>query len=129
MELLLTSKTPILNAIQLMQKMIPYYPIESSMSIIEKDLLHGIPLNVSMSHFRIFDKRMISLVKVAEEVNQLDKIFGQLKDQYNSEVEYLAGNINSVMEPLLIIFIGIFVGLILVSMYLPMFQMSTGITF
>jgi type IV pilus assembly protein PilC len=129
MELLLTSKTPILNSIQLMQKMIPFYPIESSMRTIENDLLHGVPLNVSMGHFNIYDKRMISLIKVAEEVNQLDIIFSKLKDQYNADVEYLAGNINSIMEPLLIIFIGIFVGLILVSMYLPMFQMSTGITY
>jgi type IV pilus assembly protein PilC len=129
MELLLTSKTPILNAIQLIQKMLPFYPIESSLIIIEMDLLHGIPLNKTMGQFSIFDKRMISMIKVAEEVNQLDKIFGQLKDQYNSEVEYLADNINSVMEPMLIIFIGIFVGFILVSMYLPMFQLSSGMAF
>ena len=83
----------------------------------------------SMGKFDIYEKRMISLVKVAEEVNQLDKVFTQLKDQYNSDVEYLAGNINSIMEPLLIIFIGIFVGVILVSMYLPMFQLSTGVSF
>jgi len=129
MELLLSSKTPILNAVQLMQKMVTFYPIQSSMLIIENDLLNGIPLNVSMSKFSIYDKRMTSLVKVAEEVNQLDKIFGQLKDQSNNEVEYLTGNINSIMEPLLIIFIGLFVGLILISMYLPMFQLSTGVTF
>lgn len=129
MELLLSSKTPILHAVQLIQKMVTFYPIQSSMFVIEKDLLNGTPLNESMSKFSIYDKRMTSLVKVAEEVNQLDKIFGQLKDQTNAEVEYLTGNINSVMEPLLIIFIGIFVGLILVSMYLPMFQLSTGVSF
>ncbi|MCD4665833.1 MAG: type II secretion system F family protein [Bacteroidales bacterium] len=129
MELLLSSKTPILNAVQLMQKMITFYPITISLKKIENDLLHGSHIYESMAKFDIYEKRMISLVKVAEEVNQLDKVFTQLKEQYNSDVEYLAGNINSVMEPLLIIFIGIFVGLILVSMYLPMFQLSTGVSF
>ncbi|MEZ5199410.1 MAG: type II secretion system F family protein [Bacteroidales bacterium] len=129
LELLLSSKTPILKAVQLIQKMVTFYPIEASMKQIEKDLMHGISLHQSMEKFEIYDKRMISLIKVAEEVNQLDKVFGQLKDQYNNEVEYLASNINSIMEPLLIIFIGIFVGLILVSMYLPMFQLSTGVSF
>lgn len=129
MELLLSSKTPILNAVQLMQKMITFYPITISLKKIENDLLHGSNFYESMAKFDIYEKRMISLIKVAEEVNQLDVIFTQLKDQYNSDVEYLAGNLNSVMEPLLIIFIGIFVGLILVSIYLPMFQLSTGVSF
>jgi type IV pilus assembly protein PilC len=129
MELLLSSKTPILNTIQLIQKMISFYPIESSLQKIENDLLHGSSLSESMKHFEVYDKRMISMIKVAEEVNQLEKIFNQLKDQYNSEIDFLSKNINSVMEPLLIIFIGSFVGIILIAMYLPMFQLSSGISF
>jgi len=129
MELLLSSKTPILNAVQLMQKMISFYPIAISLKRIEDDLLLGSHFYESLSKFDIYEKRMISLVKVAEEVNQLDVVFTQLKDNYNSDVEYLADNMNSILEPLLIIFIGLFVGLILVSMYLPMFKMSTGTMF
>jgi type IV pilus assembly protein PilC len=129
MELLLGSKTPILNAVQLMQKMITFYPISISLKEVENDLLHGLNFYESLAKFNIYEKRMISLLKVAEEVNQLDKVFTQLKEQYNADVEYLAGNINSVLEPILIIFIGVFVGVILVSMYLPMFQLSTGVPF
>ncbi|MBN1340854.1 MAG: type II secretion system F family protein [Bacteroidales bacterium] len=129
MELLLSSKTPILNAIGLMKQMITYYPIQSTLETISLELLQGRQLYQGMEQFRVFDNRMTSLVKVAEEVNKLDMIFAQLKDQYNSEVDYLTGNINSIMEPVLIIFIGLFVGIILVSMYLPMFQLGTTIQF
>ena len=69
------------------------------------------------------------MIKVAEETNQLDVIFRSLKDQYNTEVEQRTTILGNLLEPVLIIFISVFVGLILVSMYLPMFKLSTSIGF
>ncbi len=129
MELLMSSKTPIMNAIKLLKIMIGFYPIEVSLQTIEKDILQGSSLNESMAKFKIFDKRMVSLIRVAEEVNQLDVIFNKLKTQYSKEVEHQTSLIGSVLEPVMIIFIGIFVAIILVSMYLPMFKLSTSIGF
>lgn len=129
MELLMSSRTPLLSSIQLIKKMITFYPIQFALDEVENDILLGKQLHQSLGKFKIFDKRMISLIKVAEEVNQLDKVFSRLKDQYSTEIEYQTGIISTVMEPLMIIFIGSFVGLILISMYLPMFQLSTGMGF
>lgn len=129
MELLLLSKTPILNAIQLVRQMIGFYPLESSLEQIEQEIIKGKPLHQCLKKYKIYDKRMLSLVKVAEEVNQLDVIYGKLKDQYNKEIEHQTSVISSVMEPIMIIFIGVFVGAILISMYLPMFQLSTSFEF
>ena len=129
MELLMSSRTPLLNAIQLIKKMITFYPINSSLNHIEQEILHGNSLHQSLSGFKIYDKRMISLIKVAEEVNQLDVVFRRLKDQYTNEIDYQTSIIGSIMEPFMIIFIGLFVGMILISMYLPMFQLSTGVGF
>jgi type IV pilus assembly protein PilC len=69
---------------------------------------------------------MISLVKVGEEVNQLYSVFNRLKNQYMEEVDYQTSMISNILEPLMIIFVGIFVGIILVSMYLPIFKLSTS---
>ncbi len=129
MELLIGSRTPLLNAIQLVKKMITYYPVKSSLDHIEEDILRGIPLHQSMAKYGVYDKSMISLIKIAEEVNKLDVIFSKLKDQYQDEVDYRAGMISNIMEPLMIVFIGLFVGLVLISMYLPIFQMSTSFEF
>jgi type IV pilus assembly protein PilC len=126
MELLTSTKVPILKAIQLQRKMIGFYPIEKALETIEQDVLHGKPLHISMKQFLIFDRRIISLIKVAEEVNQLDVVFGRLKIQYNNEVDYNTSTINSILEPLMIVIVGAFVAIILISMYLPMFQMSTS---
>lgn len=129
MELLLLSKTPILNAIQLVRQMIGFYPLEISLEQIEHEIVRGKPLHQCLKKYKIYDKRMVSLVKVAEEVNQLDIIYGKLKEQYNKEIEHQTSVISSIMEPIMIIFIGVFVGAILISMYLPMFQLSTSFEF
>jgi type IV pilus assembly protein PilC len=127
MELLMSAKVPLINAIRLLKKMIGFYPIEVSLDKIDEDLLNGRSLHETMSNFKVYDKRMISLIKVAEEVNRLDDVFGKLKKQYNDDVDYKTNTLGSVLEPFIIIFIGIFVGIVLVAMYLPMFQLSTTI--
>ena len=125
--LLISSKTPLLNAIQLVKNMIVFYPYVKALNVIEKDIMQGMQLNESMSKFPLFDKRVISLIKVAEEVNQLDTIFQKLSKQYSEELEHKLSILSSLLEPVLIIFVGLIVGIILIAMYLPMFQLSTSI--
>jgi len=126
MYLLLRSRIPLIEALGLVREMLCFYPLEYSLSFISDEIMHGSSLNRSMGHFRIYEKRMVSMVKVAEETNQLDLIFRNLEKQYNSEIEQKTEIIGNLLEPVLIIFIGLFVGLILVSMYLPMFKLSTS---
>lgn len=124
MALLISAKIPLLQAIRLVKKMIVFYPIESTLSEVEADILQGNALHESLSRFPIFNKRMVSLIKVGGEVNQLETMFDKLAAQYTQEVEHQTGMLGSMLEPLLIIFLGVVVGIILVAMYLPMFQLS-----
>jgi len=129
LELLISAKTPLITSIQLLRNVISFYPIRNSLEIIEKDVLLGGTLSESMGKFTVYDDRMVALIKVGEEVNRLDDIFKILKDQYNLDINYRTSMISSVMEPLLIIFIGLIVGVILISMYLPMFQISSSFSY
>ncbi|MBC7913518.1 MAG: type II secretion system F family protein [Pyrinomonadaceae bacterium] len=126
MRLLINARLPLLRAISLTRQMIGYYPIENSLSFIEDDILKGKSLNQSLQTFKIYPTKMIMLIKVGEETNQLDYFFGKLSEQYIEEVEYKTSTISSLMEPLIIIFLGIIVGVILVAMYLPLFKMSNS---
>jgi type IV pilus assembly protein PilC len=65
------------------------------------------------------------MIRIAEEVNKREHFFEQLFEQYTEEVEYKTNAISGLLEPLIIIFLGLVVGVILISMYLPMFQMSS----
>ncbi|MEC3965855.1 type II secretion system F family protein [Flagellimonas halotolerans] len=67
----------------------------------------------------------ISLVKVAEETNQTEYIFRKLNEQYVIELQQKSKMLSTIMEPVIIVLIGFFVGVILVSIYLPMFRLSS----
>jgi type IV pilus assembly protein PilC len=122
--LLTSSKVPMLHSIQMVKKMIDFYPLNAALSNLEKGVLAGNSLNASMAGNKIFDNKMVSLVKVAEETNQTEYIFERLNQQYAIEVQQKSKLLSTLMEPLIIVIIGIFVGVILISMYLPMFKLS-----
>ncbi|CAL2085555.1 type II secretion system F family protein [Tenacibaculum sp. 190524A05c] len=125
--LLIGAKVPLLNGIQLTQKMISFYPLQNALTKIESDILMGKSLSESMSVHRVFDSKMSSLIKVAEETNQNQIIFERLTEQYNKEIEYKSKMLSSVLEPVIILFLGVIVATILIAMYIPMFNLSTVI--
>ncbi|HJP63616.1 MAG TPA: type II secretion system F family protein [Mucilaginibacter sp.] len=126
MRLLINAHLPLLRAIALCRQMIGFYPIETSLQKVEDDIMNGQSLHQSLQQFSVYPSKMVQLIKVGEETNQLDYFFGKVSDQYIEEVEYKTSTLSSVMEPLIIIFLGLIVGVILISMYLPLFQMSNS---
>ncbi|MXV50386.1 type II secretion system F family protein [Pedobacter sp. HMF7647] len=126
MSLLVSTSTPLLQSISLVRKMISFYPVQTSLAVVEQDILRGESLHASLSKFSFYPDKLVQLVKVGEEVNRLDYFFEKLAVQYTDEVEYRTNTISSVLEPLIIIFLGLIVGVILIAMYLPMFQLSNS---
>jgi type IV pilus assembly protein PilC len=126
MRLLINARLPLLRAIALSRQMIGYYPIESSLQKVEDDIMKGKSLHQSLQQFSVYPSKMIQLVKVGEETNQMDYFFAKISEQYIEEVEYKTSTLSSMMEPLIIIFLGLIVGVILIAMYLPLFQMSNS---
>lgn len=125
--LLVSAKVPMLHSIRLTKKMINFYPLQKALAEVEKQIVSGKNLSESLAEHPIFDKKMISLLKVAEETNQNAFIFDRLTTQYNDEVQYKSKMLSTVLEPIIIIFLGAMVAVILIAMYLPMFQLSTVI--
>jgi type IV pilus assembly protein PilC len=124
MRLLTGSHVPLLRAIALSRQMVGWYPIESSLQKVEDDILNGKSLHQSLQQFKIYPSKMIQLVRIGEESNKLDYFFAKIAEQYGEEVEYQTASLSSIMEPLFIIVVGFLVGVIMIAMYLPMFQMG-----
>ncbi|QLG46790.1 type II secretion system F family protein [Costertonia aggregata] len=123
--LLTSSKLPVLNSIQLVGRMIDFYPLREALSQVEERIKQGKGLSDSLKGNTMFDHRMVSLVKVAEETNQTEFIFDRLNQQYNIEIQQKSKLLSTLMEPLIILIVGILVGVILVAMYLPMFKLGS----
>lgn len=125
--LLSTAKIPILNSIGMTKKMIRFIPLQDALDDVEKSLLKGNSLSSSLKGNPIFDNRIISLVKVSEETNQTEYVFSQLNEQYNQEVIQQSKIMTTILEPFIILIVGIIVAVLLIAMYLPMFQLSSVI--
>ncbi len=123
--LLTASKIPIINSIQLVKKMIDFYPLQNALSVIEQQILKGSSLSDSLKEHHFFDSKMIALVRVAEETNQNEFIFERLNLQYTNQVTQKSKMLSTLMEPIIIMIVGVLVGVILVAMYLPMFKLSS----
>lgn len=127
MKLLLGSKVLLIDALDLVKNMIGYYPIEHALDSVIKDVYSGKQLHESLALHTIFPKKLVSLIKVSEEVNAPELIFEKLNQQYAEEIEHQQLVIGKVIEPLFLVILGGLVGFILVSMYTPLFKMSSGI--
>ncbi len=87
----------------------------SRTSIREGDTI-GQPLAES----RMFPPMVVQMITIGEETGQLDAMLGKVADFYESEVEALLESLTSALEPVLIVFLGVIVGFIVISMFLPL---------
>jgi type IV pilus assembly protein PilC len=126
LQLLLQARIPLSTALSLLERMIPFYPIKKSLVIVQKSLLEGKQFHESLALFSIYDTKLITLVKVAEESNQLHMIFEKLNIQYQHELKHKTKLLSTIIEPAIIILLGGVIAFILVAMYLPMFSISSS---
>jgi type IV pilus assembly protein PilC len=125
MALLIGANIPLTEALRMLKQMIAFYPMEMTIDPIRESIFQGGSLHQSMEVHSIYPRDLVSLIKVGEEVNGLDKMFERLSKQYTDDVTHQTEILNSLLEPILIVFIGIIIGFILIAMYLPIFKLST----
>ncbi|MCI5055094.1 MAG: type II secretion system F family protein, partial [Flavobacteriales bacterium] len=129
MATLISSNVPLVRAIEMNEEMIDYYPIKKTLNDIRQGVLKGKPLHQAFEEHKVYDKRFISMVRIGEEVNELGKNFKELSINYSTSVDHQTKIIKSLMEPLIIIFVGAVVGIVAMSMILPIFELSSKMEF
>ncbi|TVZ52261.1 type II secretion system F family protein [Dokdonia sp. Hel_I_53] len=122
--LLVGAKVSILEALRMVQNMIRFIPLENALLEAQSQMLEGENLSIALGSTGFFDSKMIALLRVAEETNKTSFVFDKLNEQYNNEVIQKSKRFSIVLEPIINIVIGVLVGLILVAIYLPMFEMG-----
>jgi type IV pilus assembly protein PilC len=125
--LLTLAQVPLLDALDMVKKMIGFYPMQEAIEEVRQYIVKGKPMHEGMAKQKVFDRRLVSLTKVGEEVNQIGPIYSKLYVQYTAEVKHMTSMLGNMLEPVLIIFVGILVMVILIAMYLPLFQLSTTV--
>lgn len=122
--LLVNAKVSIPQSIKLAKEMIAFVPLENALSEVEQDILRGKNLSDSLKKHTFFDAKMIALIRVAEQTNKTEFVFQRLNEQYNQEVLRQSKLFSTLLEPIIILIVGIIVAVILIAMYLPMFELG-----
>ena len=85
----------------------------------------GVPISVPLIENTVFPPMVGQMVRIGEETGELDKMLSKIADFYEDEVDASIQSLTSIIEPLLMICVGVMVGTIVISMYLPMFKLLT----
>jgi len=80
-----------------------------------------------LNRSKLFPPMVIQMISVGESTGALDSMLSKIADFYEEEVDISVTNLTSLMEPFLMVFLGIVIGGVVISMYLPIFQMANAI--
>ncbi|MBS1624350.1 MAG: type II secretion system F family protein [Bacteroidetes bacterium] len=127
MALLLDSQVSIITSLELMESMIGFYPLEVSLPDIKEKVIHGVPFHEALAAHPIYSPKMIKMLRIGEEVNRMNEMFKKVAIKYTEESEHQIELMNKLIEPFLIVFLGVVVSVILIAMYLPLFKLSSQI--
>jgi type IV pilus assembly protein PilC len=99
--------------------------IEDATMHVRERVHQGVPIAVPLGEHTIFPPMVAHMVRVGEETGELEKMLSKIADFYEDEVDTAINSLTSIIEPLLMIAVGIMVGVIIIAMYLPMFKLLT----
>ena len=125
LHLLSSSGVPLLTGVKVLSDVIGFYPYRQSFELIAQELECGGTFAEGISRFpELYDRRLAALVRVGEETGRLPEMLHRRADALAAELEYAIRRVGTLLEPLLILLVGILVAVILVAMYMPMFSLG-----
>lgn len=124
---MLGAGVPLLQALGLVAQVSNNWVIEDALHDAENSVRHGRSLATPLGEHEVFPPMVTQMVAVGEESGSLDTMLESIGEYYDSEVETASEQLTSMIEPLLIVFIGVLIGGMMVALYLPILTMSTAV--
>ena len=120
---LVSSGVPILQAIDITGKTSGNSVIEDAMVQVRESIRGGESIAKPLSRVPVFPAMVTHMISIGEETGALDAMLNKVADFYEDEVDSQIKSLTSIIEPIMMLFVGGLVGVIVISMYLPMFNM------
>lgn len=92
---------------------------------IQTEVSTGTSLTISMQNVNVFPNMVIQMVQIGEESGSLDAMLGKVADFFEEEVDEAVAALSSLMEPLIMVILGVLIGGLVVAMYLPIFKLGS----
>ncbi|MGH3995475.1 MAG: type II secretion system F family protein, partial [Pseudonocardiaceae bacterium] len=119
---LIAAGVDIIKALEITAQTSGNYVIEAALDDVRAKVHEGVPIAQPLTESAVMPPMVAHMVKVGEETGELEKMLGKVADFYEDEVDSSIASLTSIIEPLMMIGVGVMVGVIVISMYLPMFK-------
>lgn len=116
------SGVPILTCLEIVRDTAGNQIVSNAIDEARREIQTGGMISIALQKEQVFPMMAIQMISIGEETGEIDKMLMKVADFYEDEVEQAVKALTSIMEPIMILVIGIMVGSILLAMYLPMFK-------
>ena len=120
---LVAAGVDIIKALEITGQTAGNWVVEEALSGVRAKVHQGVPIAQPLIENDVFPPMVSQMVKIGEETGELEKMLSKIADFYVDEVDSSIATLTSIIEPLMMIMVGAMVGVIVISMYLPMFKM------
>jgi type IV pilus assembly protein PilC len=120
---LVAAGVDIIKALEITGQTAGNWVIENALADVRARVHQGVPIAQPLIENEIFPPMVSQMVKIGEETGELEKMLSKIADFYEDEVDAAIQTLTSIIEPVMMILVGLMVGVIVISMYLPMFKM------
>ena len=124
---LLSSGVPLLDALTICAKTSGNKVVEGALLDAKVSISGGKTISDPLAKSGTFPKMVTHMIAVGESTGALDSMLGKIADFYEEEVDQAVTNLTALLEPMMMVFLGVTVGFIVVAMYLPIFTMASAI--
>ena len=124
---LISSGVSILDGLEITAKTAGNRVIQDAIMASRSSIAGGDTISAPLAKSAVFPPMVISMIAVGESTGGLDEMLAKIADFYNEEVDAAVSGLLSLLEPVMIVFLGIVVGGMVVAMYLPIFDMINAV--
>jgi type IV pilus assembly protein PilC len=124
---LLTSGVAILESLVICAKVAGNKVIEDALLVARARISEGKNMSEPLEQAGIFPPMVVQMVQVGESTGALDSMLGKIADFYDEDVDNLVTNMTALMEPMIMMFLGVVLGGLVVAMYLPIFKLGGAV--
>jgi type IV pilus assembly protein PilC len=122
---LVASGVDIIKALEITAQTSGNAVVEDAVMVVKDRVQEGVPIAQPLLDSEVFPPMVSQMVKIGEETGELEQMLTKVADFYEDEVDTAIASLTSIIEPVMMIGVGMMVGVIVISMYLPMFKMLT----
>jgi type IV pilus assembly protein PilC len=120
---LLSSGVPILDALSIVQASITNRVLEEAVSDVRESIREGESMARPLGESGVFDDMVVNMIDVGEETGQLDKMLDRIADDYEMELDSAIGVLFKALEPVMLLFVAVVVGVIAFALFSPMVRL------